>query len=159
MFPTFKVRFIYVLHCTFDRETPGGLELLTDPQIISDPCAVHLYSSFISEMDIRDLGMTLFGDGNTNYAALAKDHQCNEFCDFYCVPKAILRQDKPVSVEEHPSPRSITPTARNEIPPGLSHVWGPSSSTTEGSKLPNPASSNDIVDLTGSQADSEDLYM
>jgi hypothetical protein len=25
--------------------------------------------------------------------------------------------------------------------------------------LPNPASSNDIVDLTGSQADSEDLYM
>ncbi|KAF7361004.1 hypothetical protein MSAN_01130600 [Mycena sanguinolenta] len=137
------VQFYKTDKAAYVSDFQGGLELLTDPQIISDP----------------DLGITpLFGDGNTNYAALAKDHHCNEFCDFYRVPKAVLGQDEPVGVEAPIAPRSITPTAKNEFPPGLSHVLGSSSSTMEGSKLLNPPSSNNIVDLTGIQDDTEDLY-
>ncbi|KAF8198903.1 hypothetical protein K438DRAFT_1441086, partial [Mycena galopus ATCC 62051] len=66
------VQFLKTDKAAYVSDFQGGLELLTDPQIISDP----------------DLGLAIFGDGNTNYSALAEDHRCNEFCDFYRVPKA-----------------------------------------------------------------------
>jgi hypothetical protein len=62
--------------------------------------------------------LPIFGDGNTNYGALAKDHKCTEFCEFYGVPKGILGREEPPRNSAPPLP-PISPTSTNEFPPGL----------------------------------------
>ncbi|KAF7345839.1 hypothetical protein MVEN_01605600 [Mycena venus] len=135
------VQFVKTDKAAYVSDFQGGLELLTDPQIISDP-----------ELNIN----AIFGDGNINYGALAKDHECNEFCDFYHVPKEIFGSKEPFKTTIPPAPRSITPTGKDELPPGLDLLPKKSvhNPTAKVSKMQGP--SHCTIDLT--TVDDDDLY-
>ncbi|KAJ6504738.1 hypothetical protein C8R47DRAFT_1316176 [Mycena vitilis] len=99
------VQFLKTDKMAYISDFQGGYSLLTDPQIISDP-----------DLSFR----RVFGDGNTNYDALKNEHDCNEFCEFYGVPKEVFGRTEP-SERSPPSIREISPSASLELefPPGL----------------------------------------
>ena len=82
----------------------GGDTLLTDPQIITHPCASSdHYTRFFSHSTLSDLGRKLFSKGNVQrtHRDFEKDHECNIFCKFFEVPTSFDQLNELGDISAH----------------------------------------------------------
>ncbi|KAG1760646.1 hypothetical protein EDD22DRAFT_848322 [Suillus occidentalis] len=93
---TQHVQYVKTGGLAFISDYQGSTELLTDPQILTDPSVGE--------------GMDLFGEGNMEctVSMFEKQHKCNEFCEwrgFGLVPFVTTTEDE--STEEAELPESV----------------------------------------------------
>ncbi|KAK7055921.1 hypothetical protein R3P38DRAFT_2849610 [Favolaschia claudopus] len=126
------VQYLKTDRAAYISDFQGGLSLLTDPQIIS------------ARMDIGVL--PLFGGGNTNYDALAEEHECTDYCRFYGLSDKIFgrksSQSEAPSASTHRPPPLFSPTttAPDRFPSNLKPGWIAGDAPTAGSsKIPTTA--------------------